>query len=65
MGEHEWCSYDDMSFQTWDRFARDIMYKGQDIPRSFRGGKPKLYRYHFSGGYRYWIVGKILNRVKI
>jgi hypothetical protein len=65
MGAHEWIHYDDLTFATWDRYARKIMYEGYDELRSFRGNAPKPYRYWNNNGYRYWIVGVILNRAKL
>lgn len=65
LGPHEWVTYDDMSFQTWDKWSRRIMYEGYDKEVSFRGNRPKKYRYYNHEGYRYWIVGMVLNRAKL
>lgn len=65
MGPHEWVCYDDVTFRFWDFYATLLHERGFNLKKSFRGNKPKTYRYCDYKGYRYWIVGKILNRKEI
>ena len=47
----------------YEKYAEKIKKYGKDEP-FILFGYTKTYRYFYSGSYKYWIVGNILNRAK-
>jgi hypothetical protein len=46
--------------------AVQALLKGEGVKEKFTlRGRTSTYRYYYAGGYKYWIMGQVLNRAKI